>query len=128
MVHKHVVGKEVDRLMARKVKKAIASAPAENVELDADGRRWDLRLYIAGQTPRSKAAYDNLRTLCERHIPGRYRIELIDLLKDPSMARADQILAIPTLIRKLPDPVKRIIGDLSDAERAMVALEIDRTG
>jgi circadian clock protein KaiB len=89
---------------------------------------WDLRLYIAGQTPRSKAAYENLKTLCERHIPGQYRIELIDLVKDPSLARADQILAIPTLIRKLPDPVRRIIGDLSDSERAMVALDLVRIG
>lgn len=112
--------------MARKPTKALAPAVEVENSAMADDRRWDLRLYVAGQTPRSKAAYDNLRNLCERHIPGRYRIELIDLLKDPSMARADQILAIPTLIRKLPDPVKRIIGDLSDAERAMVALEIDR--
>lgn len=112
--------------MARPPQKArVSTAEVETPGMRGDHRRWDLRLYIAGQTPRSKAAYDNLRTLCERHIPGRYRIELIDLLQDPSKARADQILAIPTLIRKLPDPVKRIIGDLSDAARAMVALEID---
>ena len=85
---------------------------------------WELKLYVAGQTPRSKAAYENLKTLCEQNIPGQYQIELIDLLKNPALARADQILAIPTLIRRFPDPVKRIIGDLSDSERAMVALDI----
>src|SRR5687768_7312060 len=89
-------------------------------------KTWDLRLYIAGQTPRSKAAYENLKALCERHIPGQYSIELIDLVKDPKLARVDQILAIPTLVRKLPVPIRQIIGDLSDSERAMIALDFER--
>ena len=86
--------------------------------------RWELRLYVAGQTPKSVAAFANLQELCETHLKGQYRIEVIDLLVHPELARRDQIVAIPTLIRKLPPPVKRIIGDLSNKERTLVGMEL----
>jgi len=86
--------------------------------------RWELRLYVAGQTPKSLAAFANLKKVCETHLKGRYRIEVIDLLVNPERARADQIVAIPTLVRKLPPPVKRIIGDLSNNERTLVGMEL----
>jgi circadian clock protein KaiB len=85
---------------------------------------WDLRLYVAGQTPKSMLAFDNLKRLCEEHLPGRYRIEVVDLVKTPKLARDDQIVAIPTLVRKLPQPIRKIIGDLSDTERTLVGLQI----
>lgn len=85
---------------------------------------WELRLYIAGQTPRSVAAFANLKKLCEEHLPGRYKIAVIDLLKHPQLAAGDQIVAIPTLVRKLPEPLRRIVGDLSNAERALVGLQL----
>ncbi|HET9886282.1 MAG TPA: circadian clock KaiB family protein [bacterium] len=89
-----------------------------------DGEIWDLRLYVAGQTPKSIAAFDNLKRICEEHLAGRYRIHVIDLIKDPKLARDDQILAIPTLVRKLPDPIRKIIGDLSNTERTLVGLQL----
>ena len=85
---------------------------------------WDLRLYVAGQTPKSVIALQNLKRLCEDHLAGRYRIEVIDLLKNPQLARGDQILAIPTLVRKLPAPMRKIIGDLSQTERVLVGLDV----
>ena len=85
---------------------------------------WDLRLYVAGTTAKSAAALANLKKLCEQNLAGRYRIEVVDLLKDPQLARGDQIVAIPTLVRKLPAPIKKIIGDLSNAERAVVGLDL----
>ena len=85
---------------------------------------WDLRLYVAGQTPKSVAAFTNLKRLCEEHLKGQYRIEVIDLLQQPQLAQGDQILAIPTLVRKLPSPIKKIIGDLSNTERALVGLDL----
>ena len=85
---------------------------------------WELRLYIAGQTPNSVAAIANLRRICEERLQGRYRIEIVDLLEKPQLARGDQIIAIPTLVRKLPAPVKKIIGNLSIAERALVGLDL----
>lgn len=85
---------------------------------------WELRLYIAGQTPRSVAAFANLKRLCEEHLPGRYRIEVIDLLQQPQLAAGDQIVAIPTLVRKLPEPLRRIVGDLSNTERTLVGLQL----
>ena len=88
--------------------------------------RWELRLYVAGQTPKSLAAFANLKKICETHLRGKYRIEVIDLLANPERARADQIVALPTLIRKLPPPVKRIIGDLSNRERTLVGMELVR--
>lgn len=87
---------------------------------------WTLRLYIAGENQQSRLALNNLKRLCREHIgEGRYEIEVIDLMKNPQLAKADQILAIPTLVRKLPEPVKRVIGSLSDSERAMLALDLD---
>jgi circadian clock protein KaiB len=85
-----------------------------------------LLLYVAGQTPRSTAAFDNLKRLCEERLKGRYSIEIIDLLKNPRLAKDDQILAIPTLVRKLPLPVRRIIGDLSNTEKVLVGLDLRR--
>ena len=85
---------------------------------------WLLRLYVAGQTPKSIAAFANLKRICEEHLAGQYRIEVIDLMVNPQLARGDQILALPTLVRKLPAPVKKIIGDLSNTERVLVGLDI----
>jgi circadian clock protein KaiB len=85
---------------------------------------WALRLYVAGQTPKSVAALGNLKRLCESHLAGRYKIEIIDLLKNPRLAAGDQILAVPTLVRKLPVPIKKIIGDLSNEERVLVGLDV----
>ena len=90
----------------------------------AHEEKWELRLYTAGQTPKSLAAIKNLKKVCEEHLAGRYEIEVIDLLKNPRLAKDDQIVAIPTLVRKLPDPVRKIIGDLSDTERALVGLQL----
>jgi circadian clock protein KaiB len=86
--------------------------------------RWELRLYVAGHTPRSLAAVVNLKKICETHLSGKYRLEVIDLLANPKLARADQIVAIPTLVRKLPPPVKKIIGDLSNTERTLVGMQL----
>jgi circadian clock protein KaiB len=91
---------------------------------NAGEAKWELRLYTAGQTPKSLAAIKNLKKVCEEHLAGRYEIEIIDLLKNPRLAKDDQIVAIPTLVRKLPDPVRKIIGDLSDTERALVGLQL----
>ncbi len=85
---------------------------------------WNLRLYVAGQTPKSLAAFANLKKLCEEHLKGRYTIEVVDLLENPKLARGDQILAIPTLVRKLPPPIRKIIGDLSNTERVLVGLNL----
>jgi circadian clock protein KaiB len=87
-------------------------------------KEWILRLYVAGQTARAAAALRNLERICEEHLPGRYRIEVIDLIKEPELARGDQIVALPTLVRRLPPPVKKIIGDLSSEENVLVGLEI----
>ena len=89
---------------------------------------WNLRLYVAGQTPRSARAMSNLRKICEEHLAGRYSIEVIDLLQDPQLARGDQILAIPTLVRRLPKPIKKIIGDLSNSERVLIGLDLRPAG
>jgi circadian clock protein KaiB len=86
--------------------------------------RWILRLYVAGQSPKSVAAFDNLKRTCEERLQGRYTIEVIDLLKEPRLAKDDQILAIPTVVRRLPPPVRRIIGDLSDTDRVLVGLDL----
>ena len=86
---------------------------------------WNLRLYIAGDSPRSRTALQNLERMCERHLTGRYKIEVIDLVKTPELAKAHQILAIPTLIREIPEPIKRVIGDLSDESKALLNLDID---
>jgi circadian clock protein KaiB len=87
-------------------------------------KHWNLRLYVAGQTPKSVTALANLKKICEQHIVGEYHIEVIDLMKNPQLAQKDQILAIPTLIRELPTPIQRIIGDLSNTERVLVGLNV----
>ncbi len=96
---------------------------AMSEETAGDGH-YALRLYVAGQTPKSIAAFANLKKICEEHLAGRYHIEVIDLLQNPRLAAGDQILAIPTLVRKLPEPLKRIIGDLSNTERVLIGLDL----
>jgi circadian clock protein KaiB len=85
---------------------------------------YSLRLYVAGQTPKSVLAFRNLKQICEEHLKGRYEIEIVDLLENPQLARGDQILAVPTLVRRLPEPIKKIIGDLSNTERVLVGLDL----
>lgn len=87
-------------------------------------KQWILRLYVAGQSSKALTAFANLKKICEEHLCGEYRIEIIDLVESPQLAEGDQIIAVPTLVRKLPEPVKKIIGDLSDAERVLVGLDI----
>ncbi len=91
---------------------------------DSTEEIWNLRLYVAGQTPKSIAAFANLKKICEEHLAGRYRIEVIDLIKNPQLAKGDQIIATPTLVRKLPEPLKKMIGDLANTERVLVGLDI----
>ena len=99
------------------------NAKATEEMSDAD-EKWQLRLYTAGQTPKSLAALRNLKKVCEEHLPGRYEIEIVDLMVNPRLAHDHQIVAIPTLVRKLPNPIRKIIGDLSDTERTLVGLEL----
>lgn len=106
------------RLSGRKTAHAAVAASLESAE------RWELRLYVAGQTPRSLAAVENLKKICETHLNGKYRIDVIDLVAHPELARADQIIALPTLIRKFPPPMKRILGDLSNRERTLIGMEL----
>ena len=96
----------------------------EEMPIAGDPEFWDLRLYVAGQTAKSVAAFANLKRVCEEHLAGKYRIEIVDLLVNPQLARGDQIVAIPTLVRKLPPPIRKIIGDLSDTERVLVGLQL----
>jgi len=98
---------------------AIASAPA---------KRWELRLYVAGHTARSAVALANLKRICEEHLKGQYNIEVVDVLKNPRLAQGDQILALPTLVRKLPEPMKKIIGDLSNEDRVLIGLDLRPLG
>jgi circadian clock protein KaiB len=100
----------------RKKAPKVPAAPSQEL--------WQLRLYVAGQTPKCLTAFSNLKKICEEHLEGKYRIEVIDLLVNPLLADGDQILALPTLVRKLPAPVKKLIGDLSDTERVLVGLDI----
>ncbi len=99
------------------MKRAQSKPPAETAA-------WELRLYVAGQTPKSLQAFANLKKICEKYLTGQYRIEVIDLFKNPQLAKGDQILALPTLVRKLPEPVRKIIGDLSNTERVLVGLDL----
>jgi circadian clock protein KaiB len=101
-----------------------ASATQDGTRDVAKAEKWELRLYTAGQSPKSLAAVRNLKKVCEEHLPGRYEIEIVDLLANPRLAKDHQIVAIPTLVRKLPNPMRKIIGDLSDTERALVGLEL----
>ena len=113
------------------IKKAGSRAKSLEAIAKADGAKkkpskdfWELRLYVAGQTPKSLTAFANLKKICEEHLEGKYRIEVVDLLKNPQLARGDQILAIPTLVRKLPQPIKKMLGDLSNTERVLVGLDL----
>ena len=99
-------------------------ATAQRASQAVENPEWELRLYVAGQTARSLQAFANLKRICEEHLAGEYRIEVIDLLKNPQLAKGDQILALPTLVRTLPEPVRKIIGDLSNTERVLVGLDI----
>jgi circadian clock protein KaiB len=97
---------------------------AHKEEAGTDEEKYTLRLYVAGQTPKSLTAFANLKKICEEHLEGRYQIEVVDLLVNPTLAKDDQILALPTLVRRLPEPMKKIIGDLSNTERVLVGLDI----
>src|SRR5438093_11913284 len=96
----------------------------KNARKEKPGRPWRLRLYVAGQTPKCIVAFANLKRICDDHLTERYHVEVVDLLKNPRLARTDQILAIPTLVRRLPPPVRKIIGDLSNTERVLVGLDL----
>ena len=98
--------------------------PEATIAAKVKTEAWELRLYIAGKSPRSVAAFANLKKICEEHLSGRYKIEVIDLLQHPQLAAGDQIVAIPTLLRTLPEPLRRIVGDLSNTERALVGLQL----
>ena len=115
---------------------AVSSSEAEKFseDINAEGNAddgapmYDLRLYVAGQSPRSVRALDNLRKVCDEHLAGRYRVEVIDLLVNPALARGDEIIAVPTLVRKLPEPIRKIIGDLSDTDKVLVGLQVRPLG
>jgi circadian clock protein KaiB len=100
------------------------ASSAESRDINDPSTELQLRLYVAGQTPKSQLALKNLRRLCETHMEGRYQIEVIDLLVTPQLAAGDQILAVPTLVRNFPEPIKKIIGDLSNEERVLVGLDV----
>ncbi len=106
----------------------VDECPARDEGPDTNEMRWILRLYVAGQTPKSITAFANLKEICKEYLDGRYRIEVIDLTVNPALARADQILALPTLVRRLPEPMKKIIGDLSNTERVLVGLDVRPAG
>lgn len=109
--------------MRRRTRPA-AVKPAARKKRKARTEIWRLRLYVAGQSQKSATALRNLEALCERHLAGKYTIEVVDLLQNPRLARGDQILAVPTLVRRLPPPVKKIIGDLSNTDRVLVGLDL----
>ena len=102
----------------------LSEGPSRATSSPDPPKAYVLRLYIAGQTPKSVLAIINLREICETHLQGRYEIEIIDLLENPQLAQGDQILALPTLVRRLPEPIKKIIGDLSNRERVLVGLDL----
>ena len=102
----------------------IAKAEKKNSSRVPSQEVLELRLYVAGQTAKSVTAFANLKRICEEHVPGKYNIEVVDLLKNPTLAKGDQILAIPTLVRKLPTPIRKILGDLSNTERVLVGLDL----
>jgi circadian clock protein KaiB len=104
--------------------KAVASGKGKKAITDSTEEIWYLRLYVAGQTRKSITAFANLKKICEEHLAGKYRIEVIDLLKNPRLAKGDQIIAVPTLVKKLPEPLRKIIGDMADTERVLVGLDI----
>ena len=104
--------------------KAVSKGKGKKEKGGATEEIWNLKLYVAGQTNKSIAAFTNLKKICEEHLAGQYRIEVIDLLKNPQLAKGDQIIALPTLVRQLPEPIKKIIGDLANTERVLVGLDI----
>lgn len=105
-------------MKTKTVRRRASTAPRRPVKF------WQLRLYVTGQTPKSLTAFSNLKKICESHLKGRYRITVIDLVEQPHLAKGDQILAVPTVVRKLPKPVRTIIGNLSDTERVLVGLDL----
>lgn len=111
--------RSTDAKPAPKVPRAKTASAAK-----AEPAEWQLRLYVAGQTTKSMAALENLKRVCEEHLAGRYSIEVVDLLVNPRLAAGDQILAVPTLVRKFPEPIRKIIGDLSNEERVLVGLDV----
>ena len=104
--------------------KTVSTGKGIKAKTGSPDKIWNLRLYVAGQTPKSLTAFTNLKKICEEHLAGEYSIEVIDLLKNPQLAKGDQIIALPTLVRKLPEPIKKIIGDLANTERVLVGLDI----
>jgi circadian clock protein KaiB len=104
--------------------KTVSPGKGKKAKTDSPEGIWNLRLYVAGQTPKSITVFADLKKICDEHLAGKYRIEVIDLLKNPKLAKGDQIIAIPTLVRELPEPIKKIIGDLADTERVLVGLDI----
>ncbi|HEY2083532.1 MAG TPA: circadian clock KaiB family protein [Verrucomicrobiae bacterium] len=110
-----------------KAKTKRTAAKKRNGVSPAPGKRYDLRLYVAGQTPKSLAAFANLKELCDLYLRGKYRIEVIDLIKKPQLAKDDQIIAIPTLVRRMPQPIRKIIGDLCDTKRTLIGLDLSET-
>ncbi len=116
---------DVNAWAAKKRELSMDDTETENEQAPESANQvYNLRLYVAGQTPRSLRAFANLRDICDKHLAGRYTIEVIDLLKNPQLAQGDQILAIPTLVRKLPPPLRKIIGDLSNTEKVLVGLDL----
>jgi circadian clock protein KaiB len=117
-------GKSKKRLTGGKQPFKTRRVSITRAETSAKLNDWSLRLYVAGQSPKSLAAFANLKRLCEEHLANRYSIEVVDLSKQPHMAQNDQIIALPTLVRKLPPPIKRVIGDLSNTERVLVGIDL----
>jgi circadian clock protein KaiB len=120
--------KAAGKLNAGDGKKASGSETESKSFKNGEAALVELRLYVAGQTPKSLAALSNLKKICNEHLAGRYKLHVIDLVKTPQLARGDQILAIPTLVKNLPVPIRKIIGDLSDLERVLVGLDLRQTG
>lgn len=127
-VKKKVPAKKAAAATSAAKAKPNAKAAAKPGASKANGNRksdsWNLRLYVAGQTPRSLTAFANLKRLCEEYLPGKHQIEVVDLVKQPQLAQRDEIVALPTLVRKLPEPIKRVIGDLSNLEKVMVGMDL----
>jgi circadian clock protein KaiB len=116
--------KQADKTVVRTNGDQLPSATKRKRKASNENDAWELRLYVAGQSPKSLAALTNLRRVCEEYLDGKYHIEVIDLLVDPKLAAGDQIVAVPTLVRKLPEPVRKIIGDLSNTDRVLVGLQL----
>lgn len=110
--------------MKAPLKYAKVKTTAEQAPAKAAPMQWDLRLYVAGPTPKSVAAFRNLEDLCEKHLAGHYHISVVDLMKNPQLAKGDQILAVPTVVRNLPSPIRKVIGNLSNTERVLVGLDL----